>query len=223
MSRAAGARTSNIALTHSIPKTSLVTDGGSDVPGPAAKLLELREHQPIHLGDDPASDREIGTAQAEHHERRRRPRRPRRSSPPAPSRRSDRRRHRSSAQTTDSRRGRQTPVARPKPARHSPRADSSTAPAPACRRQKSDPGSARDRQRPASAAKHQRPARCPRAPAAADARVLVSMRYRIGAFNSFPLPSATVLNPPRAETGRVAATAPRRERRCGPQVSAIPG
>ena len=34
MSRAAGVRTSNTVFTHSMPNTSLVTDGGSDVPVP---------------------------------------------------------------------------------------------------------------------------------------------------------------------------------------------
>ena len=39
MSRAAGERTSNIALTHSMPKISLVADGGSDVPVPPPSCL----------------------------------------------------------------------------------------------------------------------------------------------------------------------------------------
>ena len=39
MSRAAGVRTSSIALTHSMPDTHDVTDGGSDVPVPPPSCL----------------------------------------------------------------------------------------------------------------------------------------------------------------------------------------
>ena len=39
--------------------------------GAAAKLLDLGEHQPADLGDDPGADGEIGAAQTEHDQRRR--------------------------------------------------------------------------------------------------------------------------------------------------------
>ena len=70
MSRAAGDAHVEQRADPSMPKIALVT-GRQRRAGAAAELLDLGEHQPVHLGHHPGADREIGAAQAEDHKRRR--------------------------------------------------------------------------------------------------------------------------------------------------------
>ena len=192
MSRAAGERTSKHRLDPFDAENLVGGRRRQRRAGAAAELLELCEHQAGTPRQRPNCrsqnrDRAGGIPRTPSV-----PRTPRRSAPTAPPLRSDRCRRRSSAQTADSRRARRTPAVRPRPDRHSPPAGSSTAPAPAYRTRKSDPESARDQQRPGEPQRSATRA-TPAIARIADARVLVSMRYRAGSINWFPSSFAIII------------------------------
>ena len=70
MSRAAGERTSSVALTHSMPIISLVADGGSDVMVPPPSCLNCANTSRYTSATTPPN-RKIRTAKAEYYKRRR--------------------------------------------------------------------------------------------------------------------------------------------------------